>query len=89
MFIRSQSEYQLLEQQSKLIHIAKVFRKNPTAAEQKLWMHHDQSRDEFLKEYGYTILRFKNEEVLGDLQNVLSKIEHIIPLLKKERDAPS
>ena len=35
---------------------------------------HDQLRSERLRNYGYTILRFRNEEVLAELPSVLARI---------------
>ncbi|RZA00141.1 MAG: endonuclease domain-containing protein [Sphingobacteriaceae bacterium] len=36
---------------------------------------YDQNRDEVLKELGLYILRFKNEEIINDLEGVMSKIK--------------
>ena len=37
---------------------------------------HDYLRSERLRAYGYTILRFRNEEVLAELPSVLARIAH-------------
>ena len=36
---------------------------------------HDKGREEFLREYGYRIIRFRNEEVQGNLSGVLFRLE--------------
>jgi very-short-patch-repair endonuclease len=36
---------------------------------------HDQNRDTFLRSLGLTVLRFSNEEVVADPENVLRKIQ--------------
>ena len=36
----------------------------------------DQLREEKLEEMGYHIIRFSNEEVLYDIDNVLNQIDH-------------
>lgn len=38
----------------------------------------DEMRDRFFEKYGYTILRFNNEEVLNDLNNVIQRIKGAI-----------
>ena len=38
----------------------------------------DSIRQEFLEEFGYTVLRFKNEEIINDLKRVLEKIKSSI-----------
>lgn len=43
----------------------------------------DQSRDAFLKRYGYTVLRFTNEQVLNDTYIVLENIMQTIHLLPR------
>ena len=35
---------------------------------------YDEWREEYLKDRGYKIVRFQNEEVYNDIENVLSKI---------------
>jgi len=35
---------------------------------------YDQSRDDFMTTHGYLVLRFKNDEVMADIQSVLSNI---------------
>jgi very-short-patch-repair endonuclease len=39
---------------------------------------HDTGREAMLTNYGLKILRFKNEEVLFNIENVISKIKHNI-----------
>lgn len=36
---------------------------------------YDENREKALKEYGYTILRFRNEEILNSIKTVLEKIK--------------
>jgi very-short-patch-repair endonuclease len=45
---------------------------------------YDLERTQVLKSYGYFVLRFTNDEVLGDLDSVLEKISTVA----KERIAP-
>ena len=40
---------------------------------------HDNNRDLVIREFGIQILRFKNEEVMNDLKNVLEKIKQFLP----------
>jgi very-short-patch-repair endonuclease len=35
---------------------------------------HDEARTQQLNDYGYNVIRFRNEEVLGDLPSVLERI---------------
>jgi very-short-patch-repair endonuclease len=48
----------------------------------------DAARTRHLEEYGYRVIRFTNDEVLGDLQEVLRKIEAVIVELRAARGAP-
>jgi acetylglutamate kinase len=43
---------------------------------------YDAARENDLKEYGITVLRFKNEEIFNDLNNVLNKISIAINSIK-------
>jgi acetylglutamate kinase len=43
---------------------------------------YDAAREKDIKEYGITVLRFKNEEIFNDLSNVLDKINLAISKLK-------
>src|SRR5690606_13683450 len=47
----------------------------------------DKEREDVLKELGYTILRFKNEEVLGDIDSVISKIKDNLDVLPSGKDS--
>lgn len=38
---------------------------------------YDEERDAYLRSRGYTILRFNNDQVLGDLPSVLRMIERV------------
>jgi type I restriction enzyme M protein len=40
---------------------------------------HDKKRDAWLKGQGYTLLRFRNEDILNDLESVLGKIAATLP----------
>ena len=46
---------------------------------------HDQQKDydafrtDILADMGFTVLRFKNEDILHDIENVLKKIEDYLP----------
>ena len=46
---------------------------------------HDEARTEQLKEYGYTVIRFQNEEVFADLDSVLARIQAAAPPLPPQR----
>ena len=37
-------------------------------------MEHDELRTDILTDKGFTILRFKNKDILGDMENVINKI---------------
>jgi leucyl-tRNA synthetase len=39
----------------------------------------DKAREEWLKEYGFTMLRFTNEEVINNVSSVLQKIKVFVP----------
>ena len=39
---------------------------------------YDKEREQCLKELGYDIIRFKNEEVFADVQSILDKINSIV-----------
>ena len=43
----------------------------------------DELRDKFLKQIGIVTIRFTNEEVINDIENVKKKIDELIPLLSK------
>lgn len=43
----------------------------------------DELRDKFLKQIGITTMRFTNEEVINNIENVKKKIDDLIPLLSK------
>ncbi|MCU0389466.1 MAG: DUF559 domain-containing protein, partial [Chitinophagaceae bacterium] len=53
-----------------------------TTPEQK---EYDNARNEYLKELGFTTIRFTNEEVINDLQNVLLKIKETADELKAQK----
>ncbi|GAA0878990.1 hypothetical protein GCM10009119_19580 [Algoriphagus jejuensis] len=40
---------------------------------------HDRSRDQVIQEFSIQILRFKNEEVLNELEKVLERIKALLP----------
>jgi very-short-patch-repair endonuclease len=40
---------------------------------------HDLNRDQVIQEFGIQILRFKNEEVMGDIGEVIRKIKGFLP----------
>lgn len=44
----------------------------------------DEQRTAYLESFGYHVIRFKNEEVLADTQNVLQKIRHIMNHLNEQ-----
>lgn len=44
---------------------------------------YDKRRDEYLNQLQYQILRFKNEEILCNLSNVLERIHRTLSLLKE------
>lgn len=44
----------------------------------------DQSRDEFFRSWGYTILRIKNEEVFSNTKSVLQKIDLLLSQVGEE-----
>ncbi len=48
---------------------------------------YDEERERDLKEFGITVLRFKNKEVLYSLENVLKKIDLMIAALQKAQTA--
>ena len=50
---------------------------------------YDRVRDEFIATYGVSILRFKNDEVLNDLDSVLRKIETVIDNLSDPALSPT
>lgn len=39
---------------------------------------HDRERTEFLNQQGITVIRFRNEEIEGDVENVVCKIKQFI-----------
>ena len=39
---------------------------------------HDKGREEFLRERGFSVIRFRNEEVQGNLPGVLARLEEEI-----------
>jgi very-short-patch-repair endonuclease len=43
----------------------------------------DGLRDKFLKQIGITTIRFNNEEVINNIENVKKRINDVIPLLSK------
>jgi very-short-patch-repair endonuclease len=47
---------------------------------------YDSNRTKLLEEAGIFELRFRNEEILNDLNAVLTKIEHIISMQNKENE---
>ncbi len=44
---------------------------------------YDEVREKDFKNFGITLLRFKNEEVIGNIENVLTSIENTISLIKE------
>jgi very-short-patch-repair endonuclease len=49
------------------------------------WVHdkrkrYDKFRDEILRSKGYSIIRFKNEDVVGNLSRVCKDLEHALTL---------
>ena len=40
---------------------------------------HDLNRDQVIQEFGIRIIRFKNNEVIGDMEDVIRKIKEILP----------
>lgn len=48
------------------------------------WNSYDKKRDHRLQEFGVTTLRFRNEEVLNHINDVLMTIEEVIKTLEKE-----
>ena len=50
---------------------------------------YDDYRTDVLKKHGFEIIRFKNEEVLGDLDNVLDRIKKRIKSIKNDWSPPS
>lgn len=44
----------------------------------------DEQRTAYLESFGYHVIRFTNEEVLADTQNVLQKIKHIMNHLNEQ-----
>ena len=71
---------------------ASELRNNETEAEKKLWMYlkdnkkevieYDKGRTAELENFGLTILRFSNQEVMNSIENVMHKIKENI----KHRD---
>src|SRR5690606_41508171 len=55
-----------------LIHL------NPEVRENDRW------REGFLKDHGYTVIRFSNEEVFNDIGDVLSRILSAVTSVKSE-----
>lgn len=56
----------------------------------ELRRNHDRYRDEYLIKHGYKILRFRNDEVLFELDEVLNKLRSIldnVPLPSTEGEA--
>lgn len=49
----------------------------------------DANRQEILENEGYSVLRFTNEQVKRDLENVLTKIAQIADSLIKQSESPS
>ncbi len=55
-------------------------------------MEADRERTEFLEQSGYRVLRFWNHEVIGDMEAVLLRIDHVLknphpgPLAGRERE---
>jgi len=49
---------------------------------------YDDQRTEFLQSKGYQVVRFWNNEVLGNTEGVLERIAEILAQRKKELDAP-
>ncbi len=47
---------------------------------------YDEARENDIKEHGITVLRFKNEEVLNNIEDVLNKMGDTISLIKKETE---
>ncbi len=45
---------------------------------------YDEVRENDIKQFGITVIRFKNEEVIGDIESVLTKINDTITLINKE-----
>ncbi|MCC7439120.1 MAG: endonuclease domain-containing protein [Armatimonadetes bacterium] len=45
----------------------------------------DQARTGELMKYGYTVLRFKNQEVINDIKSVITKIEEVAIELRSHR----
>ena len=44
----------------------------------------DQERTEWLKLQGFTVIRFTNEEIISDIDNVINKIKEVIWKLKNK-----
>jgi leucyl-tRNA synthetase len=53
------------------------------AEDQKLL---DEARELYLKQLGFAVLRFTNEEILNNLENVLKKINHAIQICKENKE---
>lgn len=49
----------------------------------------DKSKDQSLKDYGIYVQRFSNEEVILDLENVVSKIRTTINRLENDLTSPA
>jgi very-short-patch-repair endonuclease len=47
---------------------------------------HDLARTQFLQNYGYSVLRFKNEEVFNDIEDVLNRIIAHVTAVKASKD---
>lgn len=45
---------------------------------------YDQERNEYMRELGFTVLRFTNKEIESDLEAVIAAIQLQFPLLTKE-----
>ena len=45
----------------------------------------DEIREKELQDWGYTVIRFTNQEIVGQIENVLKKISDIINLINQNK----
>lgn len=46
-------------------------------------IYYDNLRTDYLNKHGYYVMRFKNEEILGDIRSVTEKIKYLIDKTRK------